>query len=150
MAKIPSGASGRAFRLVYALVFALAAGGAAGCQRRATASTGTSESPGSIEAPAPDSPRATLPSPGRPEAQADHAPPPERTSDRLERAVRAKFAADPELADAGSIVVIVDGPRVVLEGWVAAPNQKTLAEADAASVAGLANVDDRLLVRRAR
>jgi osmotically-inducible protein OsmY len=73
----------------------------------------------------------------------------ERSSERLEREVRAKLTGDPHLTGAGSsIVVIVDGKNVVLEGWVASANQRTMAEADAVTVAGAAGVDDRLLVRR--
>lgn len=87
--------------------------------------------------------RGASPSEGRTEAQ-----PAERTGERLEREVRAKLYGDPELSGSGSIVVIVDGRRVVLEGWVASVNERTLAEADAATVAGVASVDDRLLVRR--
>ena len=85
-----------------------------------------------------------LPSEGRAEAQ-----PLERVGDRLEREVRAKLFGDPQLSGSGSIVVIVDGRHVVLEGWVASVNERTLAEADAATVAGVASVDDRLLVRPA-
>jgi osmotically-inducible protein OsmY len=73
---------------------------------------------------------------------------PELTGERLEREVRAKLFADPELAGGGSIVVIVDGRRVVLQGWVASINERTVAEDDAATVAGITAVDDRLLVRR--
>jgi hypothetical protein len=73
---------------------------------------------------------------------------PELTGERLEREVRAKLFADPELAGGGSIVVIVDGRRVVLEGWVASINERTVAEDDAATVEGVAAVDDRLLIRR--
>jgi osmotically-inducible protein OsmY len=73
--------------------------------------------------------------------------PPERAGDRLEREVRAKLFGDPQLSGSGSIVVIVDGQHVVLQGWVASVNERTLAEADAATVAGVAAVDDRLLIR---
>jgi hypothetical protein len=74
----------------------------------------------------------------------------EPRAERLEREVRAKLFEDPDLAGSGSIVVIVDGRNVVLEGWVASVNERTLAEADAATVAGIAAVDDRLLVRPSR
>jgi len=86
--------------------------------------------------------RGSAPAEGRAEPQ-----PPEHSDERLEREVRAKLFGDPELSGSGSIVVIVDGRRVVLEGWVASVNERTLAEADAATVAGVAAVDDRLLVR---
>lgn len=88
--------------------------------------------------------RGSLPSEGRAEVQ-----PPERSGDRLEREVRAKLFGDPQLSGGGSIVVIVDGRHVVLQGWVASVNERTLAEADAATVAGVTAVDDRLLVRPA-
>jgi osmotically-inducible protein OsmY len=88
--------------------------------------------------------RGSLPSEGRAEVQ-----PPERSGDRLEREVRAKLFGDPLLSGSGSIVVIVDGRHVVLQGWVASVNERTLAEADAATVAGVSAVDDRLLVRPA-
>jgi osmotically-inducible protein OsmY len=87
--------------------------------------------------------RESLAAEGRAEVQ-----PPERSDERLEREVRAKLFGDPELSGGGSIVVIVDGRRVFLQGWVASVNERTLAEADAATVAGVAAVDDRLLVRR--
>ena len=76
-------------------------------------------------------------------------PPPERSGERLERDVRAKLFGDPLLSGSGSIIVIVDGRRVVLHGWVSSVNDRTLAEADAATVAGVSAVDDRLLVRPA-
>jgi BON domain len=71
----------------------------------------------------------------------------EPRAERLERQVRAKLFEDPDLAGSGSIVVIVDGRNVVLEGWVASVNERALAEADAATVPGVTAVDDRLLVR---
>jgi osmotically-inducible protein OsmY len=74
---------------------------------------------------------------------------PEPRADRLEREVRATLSGDPRLAGGGSIVVIVDGRRVLLEGWVASLDERTIAEADAVTVAGPAAVDDRLLVRGA-
>jgi hypothetical protein len=80
--------------------------------------------------------------------RASEVPEPELTGERLEREVRAKLFSDPELAGGGSIVVIVDGRRVVLEGWVASFNERAVAEDDAANVAGVAAVDDRLLIRR--
>jgi osmotically-inducible protein OsmY len=71
----------------------------------------------------------------------------ESPRDRLEREVRAKLFDDPQLVGGGSIVIIVDGRRVILEGWVASVNERTLAEADAATVAGVTSVDNRLAVR---
>jgi osmotically-inducible protein OsmY len=67
---------------------------------------------------------------------------------RIERQVRAQLYGDPQLTGGGSIVVVVDGGRVVLEGWVGSQTERTLAEADAATVAGVVAVDDRLVVRR--
>lgn len=81
--------------------------------------------------------RGSLPSEGRAEVQ-----PPERSGERLEREVRAKLFGDPLLSGSGSIVVIVDGRHVVLQGRVASVNERTLAEADAATVAGVSAVDD--------
>jgi osmotically-inducible protein OsmY len=75
---------------------------------------------------------------------------PEGSGEQLEGRIRARLFADPELAGSGSIVVIVDGRHVVLEGWVASVNERTLAEADVATVVGAAAVDDRLLVRPPR
>jgi hypothetical protein len=72
---------------------------------------------------------------------------PEARGERIERAVRANLTGDPELGGSGSIVVIVDGRHVVLEGWVGSAAERNLAEADTAAVAGVAVVDDRLLVR---
>lgn len=45
-------------------------------------------------------------------------------------------------------MVLVHGGHVVLEGWVGSVNERTLAEADASTVGGVATVDDRLLVRQ--
>jgi osmotically-inducible protein OsmY len=87
--------------------------------------------------------RSVAPIEGRTETQR-----PERSGERLEREVRAKLFEDPQLSGGGSIVVIVDSGHVVLEGWVTSDNERALAEADAATVAGVAGVDDQLLVRR--
>ncbi len=92
--------------------------------------------------------RRSTPSDGRPELQPPEQQPPEQANERLEREVRAKLYGDPQLSGGGSIVVIVDGGNVVLQGWVASATERTLAEADAATVAGISNVDDRLLVRK--
>lgn len=75
-------------------------------------------------------------------------PPPESGDERLSGEVRGKLYGDPVLSGAGSIVVLVHGGHVVLEGWVGSVNERTLAEADAATVAGVVSVDDRLLVRQ--
>jgi osmotically-inducible protein OsmY len=72
---------------------------------------------------------------------------PESPGERLGREVREKLVGDPELAGSGSITVLVDGSRVILEGWVGSVNELTTAEADAATVAGVSTVDNRLLVR---
>jgi osmotically-inducible protein OsmY len=72
---------------------------------------------------------------------------PESPDARLEREVRAKLFGDPQLSGGGSIAIIVDGRRVILEGWVSSVNERTLAEADAATVAGVVTVDNRLVVR---
>ncbi len=71
----------------------------------------------------------------------------EAPRDRLGRQVRDKLFGDPQLLGSGSITVIVDGRRVILEGWVSSVNERTLAEADAVTVAGVATVDNRLVVR---
>jgi osmotically-inducible protein OsmY len=86
---------------------------------------------------------------GRPEMQ----PQPEMQAvesrdDRLTGEIRSKLYGDPHLAGGGSIVVLVHGGHVVLEGWVGSVNERTLAEADATTVAGVATVDDRLVVRQ--
>jgi osmotically-inducible protein OsmY len=86
---------------------------------------------------------------GRAELQPSEPRAPESRDDRLSDQVRAKLYGDPTLSGGGSIVVLVHGGHVVLEGWVASVNERTLAEADAATVAGVASVDDRLLVRQA-
>jgi osmotically-inducible protein OsmY len=75
------------------------------------------------------------------------AQPPVSPDERLERDVRARLYGDPQLMGGGSIVVLVDGGRVILEGWVGSANERTFAEADAATVSGVAEVEDRLLVR---
>jgi osmotically-inducible protein OsmY len=67
---------------------------------------------------------------------------------RLARQVNTKLVGDPRLPDASSILVSVDGGRVTLEGWVDSVNVRTLAEADAATVAGVVSVDNRLLIRQ--
>jgi osmotically-inducible protein OsmY len=77
------------------------------------------------------------------------APQPESRDERLERQVRTKLFGDPQLTGGGSIAVIVEGARVRLEGWVDSVNERTLAEVDAATVAGVVTVDNRLLVRGA-
>jgi osmotically-inducible protein OsmY len=63
--------------------------------------------------------------------------------------VRTKLFGDPQLTGGGSIAVLVEGGRVLLEGWVGSVNERTLAEADAATVAGVVTVDNRLVVRSA-
>jgi osmotically-inducible protein OsmY len=63
--------------------------------------------------------------------------------------VRSKLFGDPQLTGGGSIAVIVEGARVRLEGWVDSVNERTLAEVDAATVAGVVSVDNLLLVRGA-
>jgi hypothetical protein len=78
------------------------------------------------------------------------AQPPESRDERLERQVRTKLFGDPQLTGGGSIAVLVEGGRVLLEGWVDSVNERTLAEVDAATVAGVVTVDNRLLVRGAR
>jgi len=87
-----------------------------------------------------------------PSGRAEMQPTPDVRADspdaRIEREVRAQLYGDPQLTGGGSIVVLVDGGRVVLEGWVGSQTERTLAEADAATVAGVVSVDDRLLVRR--
>jgi osmotically-inducible protein OsmY len=79
--------------------------------------------------------------------QPDSAPAPISPNESIERDVRAKLYGDPLLTGGGSIVVVADGGRVVLEGWVGSETERTLAEADAATVAGVVQVDDRLIVR---
>jgi len=88
---------------------------------------------------------------GRPEMQPEMQPqmvPVESRDDRLTGEIRAKLYGDPQLAGGGSIVVLVHGGHVVLEGWVGSVNERTLAEADASTVSGVGTVDDRLLVRQ--
>jgi hypothetical protein len=80
--------------------------------------------------------------PGQTEVQ-----PPNPPDERLARDVRDKLFRNPLLPDAPSIVVTVDGGRVLLQGWVSSVNARTLAEADALTVAGVVSVDDRLLIR---
>jgi osmotically-inducible protein OsmY len=67
---------------------------------------------------------------------------------RLARDVQDKLLRNPQLPDAPSIVVTAEGGRILLEGWVGSVNARTLAEADARTVAGVVSVDDRLLIRR--
>ena len=82
-------------------------------------------------------------------AEAQQPEPPESPDARLGREVREKLYGDPDLYGGGSIAVFVDGRRVILEGWVGTVNERTLAEADAATVRGVSTVDNRLLVRGA-
>jgi osmotically-inducible protein OsmY len=75
-------------------------------------------------------------------------PPPDRPDDRLAQQIRDKLMANPLLPDAPSIIVTVEGGHVMLEGWVGSVNARTLAEADAATVPGVASVNNRLFLRR--
>lgn len=75
-------------------------------------------------------------------------PAPDRPDERLAQQVHDKLMANPLLPDAASIVVTVEGGRVTLEGWVSSVNARTLAEADAVTVPGVASVDNRLFLRR--
>jgi osmotically-inducible protein OsmY len=73
---------------------------------------------------------------------------PQETADAgIAREVRAKLYGDPLLTGGGAIAISVDGGRVMLEGQVSSVNERTLAEADAATVAGVVGVDNRLFVR---
>ncbi len=109
---------------------------------------GAEPSQGRAEMQASGAPSASAPS-GSPESASPSVDArPEAPDDRIERLVRAKLFGDPELTGGGSIIIFVEGGRVTLEGWVGSATERTLAEADAATVAGVVSVNNRLLVRQ--